>query len=83
MVPMVLLFFYNLTNTSVQKAELIVLAILLVASLSFLSVTVSSNRLVLQSQPLQRLLIFPNPKAEQLLQLPPLDIKQSETNLQH
>lgn len=83
MVPMVLLFFYNLTNTSVQKAESIVLAILLVASLSFLSVTVFSNRLVLQSQPLQRLLIFPNPKAEQLLQLPPLDIKQSETNLQH
>lgn len=83
MVPMVLLFFYNLTNTSVQKAESIVLAILLVASLSFLSATVSSNRLVLQSQPLQRLLIFPNPKAEQLLQLPPLDIKQSETNLQH
>ena len=83
MVPMVLLFFYNLTNTSVQKAESIVLAILLVASLSFLSVTVSSNRLVLQSQPLQRLLIFPNPKAEQHLQLPPLDIKQSETNLQH
>lgn len=82
MVPMVLLFFYNLTNTSVQKAESIVLAILLVASLSFLSVTVSSNRLVLQSKPLQRL-IFPNPKAEQLLQLPPLDIKQSETNLQH
>lgn len=83
MVPMVLLFFYNLTNTSVQKAESIVLAILLVASLSFLSVTVSSNRLVLQSKPLQRLLIFPNPKAEQLLQLPPLDIKQPETNLQH
>ena len=83
MVPMVLRFLHNLTNTSVQKAESIVLAILLVASLSFLSVTVSSNRLVLQSKPLQRLLIFPNPKAEQLLQLPPLDIKQSETNLQH